>query len=112
MKTLVLLRHAKSSWDYPVDDIDRPLSFNGIRRIKKMVNNNKYIFTKTDLIYSSPANRASHTALILLRLMNFDFTKINFDDELYTFSATPVENFIYSIPVSYTHLTLPTILLV
>ena len=64
MKTLVVLRHAKSSWDYPVDDIDRPLSFNGIRRIKKMVNNNKYIFTKTDLIYSSPANRASHTALI------------------------------------------------
>ena len=106
MKTLVLLRHAKSSWDYPVDDIDRPLSFNGIRRIKKMVNNNKYIFKKTDLIYSSPANRASHTALILLRLMNFDFTKINFDDELYTFSATPVENFIYSIPNKYDYITI------
>ena len=106
MKTLVLLRHAKSSWDYPVDDIDRPLSFYGIRRIKKMVNNNKYIFTKTDLIYSSPANRASHTALILLRLMNFDFTKINFDDELYTFSATPVENFIYSIPNKYDYITI------
>ena len=106
MKTLVLLRHAKSSWDYPVDDIDRPLSFNGIRRIKKMVNNNKYIFTKTDLIYSSPANRASHTALILLRLMNFDFNKINFDDELYTFSPTSIENFIYSIPNKYDYITI------
>ena len=48
MKTLVLLRHAKSSWDYPVDDIDRPLSFNGIRRIKKMVNNNKNIFNLSE----------------------------------------------------------------
>ena len=106
MKTLVLLRHAKSSWDNPVDDIDRPLSFNGIRRIKKMINNNKYIFTKTDLIYSSPANRASHTALILLRLMNFDFNKINFDDELYTFSPTSIENFIYSIPNKYDYITI------
>tara|TARA_B100001559_G_scaffold4250_1_gene3594 strand:- start:592 stop:1086 length:495 start_codon:yes stop_codon:yes gene_type:complete len=106
MKTLVVLRHAKSSWDYPVDDIDRPLSFYGIRRIKKMVNNNKYIFTKTNIIYSSPANRASHTALILSRLMDFDSSKIIFDDELYTFSASSIENFIYSIPNKYDYITI------
>ena len=106
MKTLVLLRHAKSSWDYPVDDIDRPLSFNGIKRIKKMVNNNKYIFTKTNLIYSSPANRASHTALILLRLINFHSSKIIFNNKLYAFSASSIENFIYSIPDKYHYVTL------
>jgi phosphohistidine phosphatase len=106
MKTLVLLRHAKSSWDYPVDDIDRPLSFNGIRRIKKMVNNNKNIFTKTDVIYSSPANRASHTALILLRSINFHSSKIIFSDKLYTFSASSIKNFICSIPNKYDYVTI------
>lgn len=106
MKTLVLLRHAKSSWEYPVDDIDRPLSSDGIRRIKKMVKNNKNIFTKTDLIYSSPANRASNTALILLRLIGFDSSKIIFDDKLYTFSASLLENFIYSIPNKYDYVTI------
>ncbi len=106
MKTLVLLRHAKSSWDYPFDDIDRPLSFNGINRVKKMVSNNKLIFTKTDLIYSSIANRASHTALILLRLINFHSSKIILSNKLYTFSASSIENFIYSIPNKYDYVIL------
>ena len=35
MKELVFLRHAKSNREYLVEDIDRPLSLSGIRRIKK-----------------------------------------------------------------------------
>ena len=34
MKKLVLLRHAKSSWDLNVSDKDRPLTEKGINRIK------------------------------------------------------------------------------
>ena len=30
-RTLVLVRHAKSSWDYDVDDHERPLSARGRR---------------------------------------------------------------------------------
>ncbi|MGY8915204.1 MAG: SixA phosphatase family protein, partial [Flavobacteriales bacterium] len=30
MKTLILVRHGKSSWDYQVDDQDRPLKERGI----------------------------------------------------------------------------------
>ena len=36
MKKLVLLRHAKSSWEYHVEDYDRPLSEKGINDINKV----------------------------------------------------------------------------
>ena len=37
MKTIFLLRHAKSSWDdVRLDDFDRPLSSRGIKSCKKM----------------------------------------------------------------------------
>ena len=43
MKELVILRHAKSNREYLVEDIDRPLSLSGIRRIKK-ISKKKEIF--------------------------------------------------------------------
>ena len=106
MKNLILLRHAKSSWDYSVDDIDRPLTINGIERIKKMVNNNISIFSNLDQIYSSSASRASHTALILKRIINFPPHKIIFDEKLYTFSLRELENFISLIPNKYKFVTI------
>ena len=36
MKKLLLLRHAKSSWQYHVEDYDRPLSEKGIKDINKV----------------------------------------------------------------------------
>ena len=39
MKTIFLLRHAKSSWDnLNLDDFDRPLSNKGIKASKKIGN--------------------------------------------------------------------------
>ena len=60
MKELILLRHAKSSWDSNVEDRNRPLSQKGIDRIIKTSKKNKGIFKDTDYIFSSPANRAIH----------------------------------------------------
>jgi phosphohistidine phosphatase len=31
MKNLIVIRHAKSSWDAPLKDIDRPLDNRGIK---------------------------------------------------------------------------------
>ena len=36
MKTITFLRHSKSSWDYNLDDIDRPLNNSGVVKIKKV----------------------------------------------------------------------------
>lgn len=62
MKSLLLIRHAKSSWDLDVDDFDRPLNHRGQndapamakRLIKKDIN--------IDCFVSSPAKRALTTA--------------------------------------------------
>ncbi len=42
MKQLLLLRHAKSSWEYSVEDYDRPLSEKGINDIDKVSLKNRF----------------------------------------------------------------------
>lgn len=62
MKTLLLLRHAKSSWDDPrLEDIDRPLAPRGIRAAPLIA---AYLVSKRlrpDFVLSSPAARAHQT---------------------------------------------------
>ena len=67
MKELILLRHAKSSWESPLSDIDRPLMPKGIDRISAMTRSSISLFESVDEVYSSPANRALHTAVLVLR---------------------------------------------
>lgn len=66
MKTLFILRHAKSSWDQPdLADIDRPLNKRGMRdapRMGEWMCQQKLI---PDVIASSPANRARTTARLI-----------------------------------------------
>ena len=76
MKRLVLLRHAKSSWDLNVSDKDRPLTEKGINRITMISVNSSNILSGADLIFSSPANRALHTACIMMNSLGLSFTKI------------------------------------
>jgi len=97
MKTLILLRHAKSSWDYPLNDVDRPLILKGINRIINISREYKNIFNKSNIIITSPANRAIHTAIILARETGLGFNKISINESLYTFSSTSVEIFIRSL---------------
>lgn len=63
MKTLLVLRHGKSSWDHPgIADHDRPLKKRGERdapRIGKLVRDERLI---PDLILTSTAVRARRTA--------------------------------------------------
>lgn len=66
MKTLLILRHAKSSWDQPgLADIERPLNKRGLRDAPRMGDwmcQQKLI---PDVIASSPANRAHTTARLV-----------------------------------------------
>ena len=107
MKTLYLLRHAKSSWDYNVEDRHRPLQAKGIRRIEKVALEQRATWNSLDALFSSSANRAMHTAVIAATQANFPVSKIQLVAELYNFDARPVLNFIYDLPN-----TLNTVLLV
>ena len=66
MKELILLRHAKSSWEYSVSDFNRPLIEKGIKRIINVASVSALVFEKQEIFFSSPANRAIHTTTCLL----------------------------------------------
>ena len=63
MKTLILVRHAKSSWDAPgLSDIDRPLNERGKKDAPEMAKRLKARKLDIDLFVSSTAKRARKTA--------------------------------------------------
>jgi hypothetical protein len=72
MKTLFLVRHAKSSWEYTaLPDKDRPLNDRGKRDAPKMGKRLAKRDVKPDLILSSPARRALTTAEIIAKKLNY-----------------------------------------
>lgn len=97
MKELVVLRHAKSNRAYFVEDIHRPLSMEGIERIKKVSHKKSNFFKKADVIISSPANRAFHTSIIMMNELYIDLDQLVVDQDLYTFSSTKVIDYVYAL---------------
>ena len=70
MKTLYIVRHGKSSWDYDnIKDIDRPLKEKGILDADEMAGRLRDMGRKPERIISSPATRALHTATIFQRIL-------------------------------------------
>ncbi len=65
MKTLYLVRHAKSSWGDPsLNDFDRPLNKRGLKDAPLMADHFSKNHARPDQILSSPAKRAMMTAEI------------------------------------------------
>jgi phosphohistidine phosphatase len=63
MKTLFILRHAKSSWNEPdLSDFERPLNRRGLEAAPLIGETMKKNQFQPDLIVSSPAKRAAQTA--------------------------------------------------
>ena len=88
MKNLILIRHAKSSWDFPMDDKERPLTNNGKLAAKKMAQLSQSFLPKDYQIYCSSARRTSETAIIFSEVTSFPKEAIHFLDELYTFECS------------------------
>ena len=64
MRTLYLIRHAKSSWDNPgLRDFNRPLNDRGLHDAPLMAELLRRQGARPDLLVSSPAKRALTTAL-------------------------------------------------
>ncbi|MDQ6755930.1 MAG: histidine phosphatase family protein [Bacteroidota bacterium] len=63
MKTLLLIRHAKSSWDdFSLSDFERPLNERGKTDAPKMAKRLRKKEIEVDAFISSPAKRAKKTA--------------------------------------------------
>lgn len=68
MKTLLIIRHAKSNWDNAnISDQDRPLNDRGRRDAPQMAQRLIKANIKIDLFVSSPARRARTTAELFMR---------------------------------------------
>ena len=106
MKTITFLRHSKSSWDYDVSDVNRPLNEFGIKKIKKVSNLSIDTFNQVEIFFSSPANRAIHTCIILANSLEIDLKKIIICKELYTFDMFEVFDFIKQINDKYSNIVL------
>ncbi|MDQ3048539.1 MAG: histidine phosphatase family protein [Bacteroidota bacterium] len=88
MKTLYLVRHAKSDWDNAsLQDIDRPLNTRGYKDAHAMSDLLKKQAIQPDLIISSPAVRALTTALIFSRNFKMDAGNILILPDLYHTNA-------------------------
>ena len=87
MKTLLLLRHAKSSWkDSATRDFDRPLNQRGLKAaptIGRLLRKRKL---QPDLVLSSPAERARQTSQLVLEAAGFK-TELRYDERIYEASA-------------------------
>lgn len=84
MKTLLLIRHAKSSWDNAIlNDRDRPLNDRGKRdapeMARRLISNGVVI----DRFISSPARRARKTAELFIKEYGRKEEEILFIPELY-----------------------------
>lgn len=84
MKTLILTRHAKSSWKEPIlSDKERPLSKRGKRDAPFMGEMFRKKDVKPDLVISSPAVRARDTAKVFCEKLGIPEKNIKYDEDLY-----------------------------
>lgn len=84
MKTLILIRHAKSSWDNPVlRDHDRPLNDRGRRDLPLMATLAAQEMGAPDLCISSTALRAKTTAKAFADAWGLSSTQFQLSSQLY-----------------------------
>ncbi len=84
MKTLLIVRHAKSSWDSAdMTDFDRPLNDRGKRDAPAMAQRLIKANVRIDRFVSSPAKRARQTAGIFIETFGKKEKDIHFIPELY-----------------------------
>ena len=98
MKTLFLIRHAKSSWDdSTLDDHERPLNQRGKANAPIMAKRLQKLGIKPDMLFSSTAERAASTAQVFAEHLDFRQPKISYDPDLYLASAGMLQDFVGKI---------------
>jgi phosphohistidine phosphatase len=97
MRTLYLLRHAKSSWDNPaLPDRERPLAPRGLRDAKRIAKHIGRLGITPALVLCSPALRTRET-LDLLRPRLAE-AAVEVDEQLYGSSSETLLERIRSVP--------------
>ena len=98
MKTLLLMRHGKSSWDDAgLGDFDRPLAKRGRRDAPRVARALLALGSAPDFIVSSPAVRARETVEAVIREGGFT-APLQFVDSIYDASVAELMRILRQLP--------------
>lgn len=107
MKTIHLIRHAKSSWkNTALDDFSRALNERGRRDAPFMAEELKKSAYHPDYILCSPAKRTTKTADFFAEKLNFNQININFEQRIYEASLKTLLEILNEIPNHYNNIAL------
>ncbi|MDB4655597.1 histidine phosphatase family protein [Flavobacteriales bacterium] len=99
MKTLVIIRHGKSSWKHPeLKDYHRPLKQRGVNSAFSVASELVKHNIQPDLFLSSPAVRALDTAIIVATNMAFPLDRIATENSIYEASVSDLLKALSVIP--------------
>jgi len=97
-RTLVMIRHAKSSWANPLQsDFERPLNDRGEQDAPMMGERLKKLNVIPDLIVASTAKRARQTAKKIAKALGYDESKIQWEEKLYHCIPQVFEEVLYEL---------------
>ncbi|MES2701131.1 MAG: histidine phosphatase family protein [Bacteroidota bacterium] len=97
-RTLVMIRHAKSSWSNPLQsDYERPLNERGKQDAPDMGKRLKEAGVIPDLIIASSAKRTRQTAKRIAHEVGYNPDDIQFEDKLYHCIPSIFEELIYEV---------------
>ncbi len=94
MKKLIIMRHAKSDWNQPAGDFQRPLLKQGIRDAGLVAAEVAKMLPEHYVIWSSSAVRAMQTAFIFAEAISYPTENVILKQELYTFDVRAFERII------------------
>ena len=103
MKTLILVRHAKSSWDTPgLTDFERPLNERGRKDAPEMAARLKEKGVRLEYVVSSPARRAKRTARFFAETFGLEKDDILLVEDLYGAMPAAFEKTVAALDDRYT----------
>jgi len=107
MRLLTLVRHAKSSWDYPeLSDFERPLNDRGRRDAPRMASHVARQLGAPDRILSSPAVRALSTARLFADALGMDAATVSIQPRIYEASVETLLTLVQLLDDTDTHVML------
>ena len=106
MKNLILIRHAKSCWNVPLQDIDRPISNRGRKDAHLIASKIHKILPSSYIVWSSDSIRTKETVYIFSEYLLIPFETIHFSKDLYTFDLNELEEVIKKCENSFHNLIL------
>ena len=107
MKTLYVIRHAKSSWgDFSLPDFERPLNDRGKKDAPEMARRLKVNSMIIDAFISSPAKRAGKTCKLFCEAFDYNEDDIIYIDSLYLAPADTIFEVVATINNQYQHVAI------